>query len=383
MDKHDAVLYKIFRRDGLQYITKTRHPALSVPVPVPTLKKKENRLTLAIAKFFIMVKGRPYWEKHLTTLFYGPRSNGKSLHQAKAAVSILKYLDDLYLAYPKLNQAIMVSNQKFNPAIEKKYLGWRLFYWESIQQLKNCPRKPCWKDEEVIDKYGPTPIANPRRVAKGLAIKKPVPLDPKYIPLPLKVETRKSHPLHDCYMLIDDAATIIPADGWQDLPIWFRKVFAQAGHNGVHVLANIQDPVSCDINFRRYVDLCYKINKVMGNRRPEAGKPPVKTIWGVYTSREIPAEELWKNGDKTEAEIQQEKIDRDAQHAIAVQAGQSVVKIVNNNWKRRYHLIRRRDTEIYDTLQNVPAYMPNSLEHIELKCIDVDCGKIHIRHRVI
>jgi hypothetical protein len=304
-----------------------------------------------IGRFIFNLGGTPFYEKHLTTLFYGPRSQGKSLHQAKTVLAILERLDALYRFYPLLPQAIVVSNQKFNAKIEAQWQGTRLFYWESIQQLKYCPRAVCWKTE----------------YEKGYKGKE------KAIP----------HRLHDCYVVIDDAATIIPADGWQDLPRWFRKLWAQAGHNGVHCLANIQDPVSCDINFRRYTDLCFKISKVMGNKRPEASKPPVNTIWGIYTSREIPAEELWIHGDKSEQEIQQERLDRDEAESAAREAGKKVIRVAQHSWRRRFHLIRRRDTEIYDTLQNVPEYMPNSLEHIELKCIDPNCEHVNIRHRVI
>jgi hypothetical protein len=243
-----------------------------------------------------------------------------------------------------------VSNQKFNKDLEGKYLNWRLFYWESIQQLKFCPRDNCWKQEYET---------------KG------------------KKQVKIQHSLHDSYIIIDDAATIIPADGWQDLPRWFRKMWAQAGHNGNHAIANIQDPVSCDINFRRYTDLCFKFQKVMGNKRPEAAKPPVKRIWGIYTSREVPAEELWIHGDKSEQEILQERADQEEKENAAKEAGKKIVRVGQRAWKRRFHLIRKRDTELYDTLQNVPAYMPNSLEHIELTCIDPNCKHITVRHRVI
>ncbi len=311
------------------------------------------------------MQATPFWEKHLTTLFYGPRSQGKSLHQAKTVKKILEWLEALYRFYPTLPQSVVVSNQKFNAEIEGKYLGKRLYYWENIQQLKFCPRVDCWKDEYT---------EQPQRAKKG------VPQPPR------KVKTQ--HRLHDCYIIMDDAATIIPADGWQDLPIWFRKMWAQAGHNGIHAIANIQDPVSCDINFRRYTDIAFKFNKVMGNKRPEAGKPPVNFIWGIYTSREIAAEELWMFGDKSEREIEQEQIDRKEQESLAREAGRKIAKSATRTWNRRYHLIRKKDTEIYDTLQNIPAWMPNSLEHIELNCIDPGCklhapGKGHVRHRVI
>jgi hypothetical protein len=339
--------------------------ANAIPIPKPK-RPVGSGIMFAFGRLIFNLGATPFWEKNLTTLFYGPRSQGKSLHQAKTVEKIFKYLDALYRFYPDLPQACVVSNQKFNQEIEGKYLGNRLFYWESIQQLKFCPRDNCWKAE-----YENVQL---RKLKGGV----PRPPMKRLIP----------HRLHDCYIIMDDAATIIPADGWQDLPLWFRKLWAQAGHNGIHCLANIQDPVSCDINFRRYTDIAFKFNKVMGNRRPEPAKPKVDWIWGIYTSREIPADELWMNGDKSEREIEQEKIDREERESLAKVAGRKVVKVAQHNWKRRYHIIRKRDTLLYDTLQNIPQYMPNTLEHIELNCIDPNCklnkkGHGHVRHRVI
>jgi hypothetical protein len=374
---HDVV-DKVFRGDELRTpslpLLTSKRVAAANPVPKPS-GVKEGGIFTPLWRFLFSLGGKPFWEKNLTTLFYGPRSQGKSLHQAKTVRDILSYLEGMYNLYPNLPQAIIVSNQKFNPKIEEKYLGSRLYYWESIQQLKYCPRKDCWKEEREYIPIGTQWHARHKD--------KPIGTREGDLGVPMVHVKREKHRLHDCYMIIDDAATIIPADGWQDLPRWFRKVFAQAGHNGVHVIANIQDPLSCDINFRRYVDLCFKFNKVMGNRRPEAGKPPVRFIWGLYTSREIPAEELWSHGDKSEAEIQQERIDREAMESAAREAGQKIVRTATRAWKRRFHWIYRRDTEIYDTLQNVPEYMPNSFEHYEIKCIDKNCNHTSVRHRVI
>lgn len=228
--------------------------------------------------YFLQKIFKPIWEKYLTVLLYGPRSQGKSLHQAKLARSIFKYLDNLYYENPNLPQAIMVSNQLFSDKFAQPYLiprpfkkrkkeyvyQRRLYYWESIQQLKKCPRENCWKGTDT-------------------------------------------HVLHDAYIIFDDIATIIPADGWQDLPKWFRKIFAQAGHNGVHCIANVQDPVSADINFRRYVDIAIKFKKLMGSPRPEVAKPPVKLIWGLYMTWKVSAEELWRYGDMTEYDIKKSK----------------------------------------------------------------------------
>jgi len=202
----------------------------------------------------------------------------------------------------------------------------RLFYWESIHQLRTCPRSGCWKGTEP-------------------------------------------HPLHDAYILFDDIATIVPADGWADLPKWFRKIFAQAGHNDVHCIANIQDPVSCDINFRRYVDVAFKFKKLMGSRRPSPSKPLVKHIWGLYMTWRISAEELYKNGDMTDGEIKIMK----QEMAVSDKAKE----LYKNQWVPSFHWIGRKTTEIYNTLQNVPEYMPDKLQQIRLTCDDPNCLKIH------
>lgn len=285
----------------------------------------------------------PVWEKFLTVLLYGPRSAGKSLQQAKYVRKIFLYLEDLYKAFPRLPQAIVMSNQLFSTEYENKYgvvrqlkkvmMQRRLYYWESINQLKVCPREHCWKTV-------PRPDG--------------------------KTDT---HVLHDAYIIFDDIATIIPADGWQDLPKWFRKIFAQAGHNGVHCIANVQDPMSCDINFRRYVDVALKFRKILGSRRPEIAKPEVKTIWGIYATRRISAEELWRWGDRSEAEIKEMKLQNP--------------ELQKGNWNIGLHWIGRKATMIYNTMQNVPEYMPNSLEHIELTCTDPECKFVHTKHRVI
>lgn len=283
---------------------------------------------------------KPIWEKNLTVLLYGPRSQGKSLHQARMAREILKYLDNLYYDYPELPQAILVSNQLFKEQFASKYLlprpfkkrkkeycyDRRIYYWENIRQIRFCPRLSCWKGNEP-------------------------------------------HMLHDAYLLFDDMATIIPADGWQDLPKWFRKIFAQAGHNGVHTIGNIQDPVSCDINFRRYVDVALKFKKLMGNPRPEASKPKVKFIWGLYMTWRISAEELWQHGDMSEYDIKKAKEMDEERY--------------KQSWVPSIYFITRKLTEIYDTTQNVPEWNPNSMEHIEIKCLDPNCGDVKVRHNIV
>jgi hypothetical protein len=301
-----------------------------------------RRVYLRIKLFF-----RPFFERHLTCIFYGPRSSGKSLHQARTIVAIFNYLNNLYELYPKLPQAIVVSNQLLNNAYTKKYEGTRLFYWENIQQLKFCPRKNCWKNVYIQ-------ATIPKKKPKN------------YIPLP---PVAKPHRMHDAYIIIDDCATIIPADRWQDLPVWFRKMWAQAAHNGIHCIGNVQDPVSIDINFRRYTDLAFKFTKLFGSPRPEEAKPPINFIYGIYVMRSIRAADLWKDGDMTEAQIAELKV--------------AHPELYKAKWGFNWFLISKKITNIYNTLQHIPEYMPDTLEHIELKCQDPDCGHITVRHRVI
>lgn len=263
----------------------------------------------------------PETEKWWTTLYYGPRGSGKSYHQAKVAQQILKYWDWLYWKFPDLKPAIMMSVQKFSPDLEKEYLRKRLFYWTDARDLRYCPRPDCWRGK-----------------------------------------TR--HRLHGAYILFDDMATILPADHWQNTPVWFRKMFSQARHFGIRILANCQDPFSVDINFRRYVDMAFKFRKGMATRDPDETRPKLKFVFGIYHRRKIRAEWLWKLGDMSEDEIEMFKLKQKQMSEIT---GSHFFKDV---WRASVHFITRRGTEIYDTTQDVPEYRPKGYAHHELRCID-------------
>lgn len=279
---------------------------------------------------------RPETERAWTILYYGARGSGKSLHQARLVKQILEYLDWLYWKNPELRQAIVYSIQKFNPNIEKKYLGHRLFYWnaEDPDTFRYCPRINCWRGSE-------------------------------------------RHNLHGAYLVFDDMATFLPADGWANTPLWMRKLFAQARHNGIRVISNVQDPFSCDVNFRRYTDLCYKFTKIIGSRDPDETKKPIKRIWGVYMRREIKAEHLWKYGDMAENDILLMKANEEAK---AEELG--TFNYFENAWIPSLHWISRKVCEIYDTTQDVPEYKPTGFRHYELECLD-GCGYIKKSHELI
>jgi len=308
---------------------------------------------------------KPECEKYWTTLYYGHRGSGKTLHQAKEVWKMLKYLEWLYRELPLDKQAIVFTIQKFSPEIESKYCVYKyamkkikidgsyidvldtdkkeiinekgfLYYWSDAKQLRFCPRLKCWKGT-------------------------------------------KAHRLHGAYVIFDDIATIIPADGWVNTPIWLRKTFTQARHFGIRILANCQDPFSTDVNFRRYTDMCYRFKKIIGSRDPDETKPPVKNIWGFYIRRKVAAEVLWKYGDISGAELsamrERSRDGKSTSKSLAL--AKSFI-----GWP---YWIGKKICSIYDTTQDVPEYVPSGYSHIEIKCKDPahpDCGYIKQMHRL-
>lgn len=254
---------------------------------------------------------KPECEKYWTTLYYGARGACKSLHQAKTTIHILKYLVKLYYKRPLLRHAILLTNQKFNKEIEKKYKGY-IYYWEDQNDLHYCPREKCWRGKD-------------------------------------------QHELHGAYVIFDDVATILPPDGWRETEIWFRKMLAQARHNGVRILANCHDPFGVDINFRRYIDVAYKFTKIIGSKDPDETRPPVKHIIGLYRTRKINAELLWKYGDLPEQQIRLQMLQQQEMEERLREIGRQIDIIYNDSWKGSYHYFLRKHTEIYDTHQNVKA----------------------------
>lgn len=266
---------------------------------------------------------RPENERYWTTLYFGPRGSGKSQHQAKEVKKIFEYLRWLYFKKPTLKQAIVFSVQKFSPAIEKEFLGNILYYWTEPDQLHYCPRTKCWKGSQ-------------------------------------------KHRLHGAYIIFDDVAAMFPADAAKPLPIWMVKTFSQARKFGIRCMANCQDPFSVNINFRRYIDMCYKFQKIFSTSDPDETRPEVKRVFGIYRRRRIKAEILWQYGDKSEIDI----------IMMRAQAEQKAEKlgipgdIFGSMWVASWHLITRKTTQIYDTLQEIKEYEPAGYLHHEKFCID-------------
>lgn len=275
-----------------------------------------------IKSFFKFPPKKPESEDYWTTLYYGARGSGKSQHQAKEIVKILKWLDWLYEKYPTEKQAIIYSVQKFNKDIENKYLGWRLFYWTNANDLRYCPRANCWRYP-------------------------------------------KKHRLHGCYLIYDDIASVYPNKPSFQLPEWKIKMFSQARKFGVRILANCQDPFSVNIDFRRYVDMAFKFSKIFSTRDPDETRPPLKFIFGLYRRRKIRADILWEIGDMSEMAILIEK-----EKAREKSIKYKVINTMKYLWIPSWGWINKKTCSIYDTTQEIAAYEPKGFISKTLYCID-------------
>jgi len=270
---------------------------------------------------------RPIIEDYWGILYYGARGTCKSIHQALHVHGLLHWLNKYYKRRPELHRAIVISNQKFSEEWEKLWLGRDLFYWEKLDDLKYCPRPDCW--------LGPD-----------------------------------KHAIHGAYVVFDDISTILPADSWASTPIWFRKMLAQARHNGVHTLANCQDPFAIDINYRRYVDVAYKFSTVFTNRDPDETKSPIRFVFGIYHTRRIDADMLYKYGDLPEQMIRIRLIEEDERNEELERIGKAYAIVYDDNWAGKFHYFTRRNTQIYDTTQNVKAKEVLGYRCKEVRCID-------------
>jgi len=263
---------------------------------------------------------RPEIERRWTTLYYGHRGSGKTQHQAAVLKRELRYLRWLHKTYPYIKQPIVYSIQRFNEKITKEFKDF-LYYWDDATELRYCPRKKCWRGKQ-------------------------------------------RHPLHGAVIVFDDIGTILPPDEWRTTPMWLRKIFKQGRHFGIRVLANVQDPFDCDINFRRTCDIAYRFRKILSNRDPDETRPKIKRIFGLYLRRRVKAETLWKLGDKTDEEIQIMRLkDKENEKIYGV-------SIFRDAFAASYHLITKNKCELYDTLQNVQEYKPRGFQHTETKCND-------------
>jgi len=272
-----------------------------------------------------------YW----TSIYYGPRGCGKTLHQAREMIALIRYLQKLYNKKPYLHRAIVVTNQKLTEKYERLYLGKELFYFDDndLESLRFCPRTNCWRGNEP-------------------------------------------HKLHGCYLFIDDISNMIPATDWAKLPRWLRGLFIKGRKFGVHIVGTLVDPFDLVIQMRRTTDKAYKFQSLWKTPDPDETMPPLKFVFGWYHRRKISADMLWKYGDLPEQMIQLQKIEKEQMNERLREMGKAYAIIYDDNWKGSLHFFNSTgkvfwmncsSTDIYDTLQDVA-----SLDAAEQKKVDED-----------
>lgn len=270
---------------------------------------------------------RPSCVSHWTSLLYGPRGTCKSLHQAREMVALLRYLQKLYTKKPYLHRAIVYTNQKLNPELERIHLNREVFYFDDndLETLHWCPREACWRG------------------------------------------THK-HKLHGVYLFIDDISTMLPAKKWDAVPRWFEKMMVKGRKFGIHIVATLVDPFDLVIPIRRTTDMCYKFQNIWKTRDPDETMPPLKHVLGWYRRRRISAAMLWKYGDLPEQMIQLRKIEQEELHERLREMEKAYAIVYDDSWSGSVHFFNRSgrfpnwpflrglhvsSVETYDTLQDV------------------------------
>jgi hypothetical protein len=278
----------------------------------------------------------PYW----FILIWAKPGNCKSLEQARLTEKLIKeyYWCEKY--YPKLPHRILLTNQKLNSDFEKKEYHKHLWYWDDPEQFRYCPlANTCWKSKDEF------------------------------------------HKLHDVDLLIDEGATLFPADGWKDTPMWLRKMWAQHRHNGIRCIMLTQDYKGIDINCRRMVWAGYYMEKRAGSRDISPTLPPLvpwtfknfvnpkrNVIWGMYTKRRIDPSIIEADNQV----IMKLKLNPKEEQKL------NQLKLIG---RPEMHLITLHKIQLYDTTQDVKEYeVRREVEHIEVPCND--CSYTYRSHRI-
>lgn len=233
---------------------------------------------------------------------------GKSIDLARTILQLLfSEYPKTRKKYPSLPERKVYSNVKLNSRIEEKELEKHLFYWSDPRQLKN---------------------------------------------------------LRDVDICIDEIANYCPADGWGDLPKWFRVIFSQHRKRGLRIFANTQDYKAVDINFRRMVINAYRVETWFKSRNISATLPPPRWIHGIVFKREFDPQDIEELGVTS-------NLIRDPEQRKKIQLG--LPKIF---------FLTRYLTEVYDTTQDIPPWRPDELEHYEYRCEQYPrCSKVHVEHK--
>lgn len=280
-------------------------------------------------------------------IIFAPPGNGKSLEQARISYKLIREYYRLEKRYPQLPKRFLFTNQE---------LGEHIFY----RFLKNRPR-------DLFKKA----------IADGhLRIWKQ-PIDIRYCPIPNCWRGERVHALHDCDLFADEGATLFPAtakNAQDDLPGWLRTMISQHRHRSIRLVFLTQDFMGINITARRNVWETWAMEKWIGSRDPSPSLPPVKWIWGIYTTRKIDPDLARKEASDVRLLIKTEEA-KDSK-----QQKSEKIKLVGFP---RWRWISRFKCSLFDTLQDVPDLeLKREIEHIEVRCNHPECGYVHRTHRL-
>lgn len=280
-------------------------------------------------------------------IIYARPGNCKSLEQARITYYLFREYRRTEKRYPHLRRRYVLTNQVLNPVVvePEQALG-HYYQWDKPEDFRYCKRKEsCWK---VVEEGIPA-----------------------------------LHRLHDCDLMIDEGSTIFPADGWQDQPMWLRKLWSQHRHNGIRIVMLTQDFKGIDVNIRRMCGASYRMRKLIGSRDISPTLPALSrwtiwnllhpfrsVIWGVYYRWRIDPS-LMEADTKAQLILEVNQKEREKMQKIRL------VGIPT------FHFITWWKVNLFDTTQDVREFKYSlELEHIEAECKEPYCKKKHITHRL-
>lgn len=154
-------------------------------------------------------------------------------------------------------------------------------------------------------------------------------------------------------VIIDEVGNYFDSRLWSDIPLEVRVWLSQGAKCGIEIYGSAQDFAQVDLSFRRLTTHLYHITKLVGSRRPSATTPPVRTIWGICSMREL-----------NPRQYKEDKKEFDKTQILP-----------------SIFFLERKYCEIFDTTQRIVRPSAPPLKHVERFCENDACGfhkTIHI-----
>lgn len=128
----------------------------------------------------------------------------------------------------------------------------------------------------------------------------------------------------------DEIATNMDAREAMTLPPEVKRFLSQFRKRGLEIYANTQDFSFLDKRARYFITDMFFLSKIIGSPDPSPTKPPVKKIWGWVAKRRVKPESM--------------KAENPEQIQFTLIPS--------------FFPIKKEDTEMYDTLDDIPASPP-------------------------